>query len=119
VSFRFLDFKVYKDSLRLHLAVVKITKGFPRNFIYLRDQIRRSSLSIVLNIAEGSAKTSDKDFNRYLENSMGSAAETASGLSVAFAIGLVSEQSYSQLLRLCLEIKNQLGGFSKRLKVGG
>jgi four helix bundle protein len=119
MAFRFLKFKVYNDSEVLHREIVKVTKGFPREFDYLKDQIQRSSLSVVLNIAEGSAKKSDKDFNRYLENSMGSTNETASALNVAFSDGLISELSYKKLLALCEEVVNQLGGFSKKLKVSG
>ena len=118
MSFRFLKFKVYIDSLNLHREIVRFTRKFPKEFYYLKDQIRRSSLSIVLNIAEGSAKTSDKDFRRYLENSMGSANETAAALNVAFAEKLIPESSYLELLNLCKEVVNQLGGFSKKLKVG-
>ena len=119
MSFRFLKFKVYGDSEDLHREIVKITRKFPREFDYLKNQILRSSLSIVLNIAEGSAKKSDKDFNRYLENSMGSANETASALNVAYSDKLISESTYKNLLSLCESVVNQLGGFSKKLKVGG
>jgi four helix bundle protein len=119
MSFRFLNFKVYKDSLELHLKIVRLTRKFKIEFYYLKDQIRRSSLSIVLNIAEGSAKTSDRDFNRYLENAMGSANETAAALNVAFSEKLVSDESYKELIALCENVVNQLGGFSKKLKLGG
>lgn len=119
MSFRFLKFKVYQDSKLLHREIVKVSKKFPKDFCYLRNQIRRSSFSIVLNIAEGSAKTSDKDFNRYLEISMGSANETAAGLDVALSEELLSESKYKELSQLTEEIVNRLGGFSKKLKVGG
>jgi len=99
--------------------VVLVTKRFPQEFYYLKDQLRRSSLSIVLQIAEGSAKRSDKDFNRYLEIAMGSANETAAGLDVGFDLGLISEEEYRELTSFCEEVVNQLGGFSKRLLVGG
>ena len=115
MSFRFLDFKVYQDAKILHTKVVKITKDFPREFLYLKDQLRRSSLSPVLNIAEGSAKRSDRDFNRYIENAMGSANETATGLDVAFSEKLISEAVYKDLLELCRLVVDQLGGFSKKL----
>ena len=115
MSLRFLNFKVYQDAKKLHHQIVLITKRFPTEFLYLKDQLRRSSLSIVLNIAEGSAKRSDKDFNRYLENSMGSANETAAGLDVALFEGLISESDYKRLISLCEEVVNQLGGFSKTL----
>ena len=102
----------------LHKKVVHTTKRFPREFFYLKDQLRRSSLSIILQIAEGSAKRSDKDFNRYIEMGMGSANETAAGLEVAFAEKLIGETEFKDILSLCEEVVNQLGGFSKKLLVG-
>ncbi len=119
MSFRFLKFKVYQDAKILHQEIVRLSRKFPREFFHLKDQIRRSSLSIVLNIAEGSAKTSDKDFSRYLENSMGSANETAAALDVAVSEKLIQDSTYKKVLTLCQGVVNQLGGFSKRLKVGG
>jgi len=119
MSFRFLEFKVYKDAKALHKDIVFLTRKFPRDFYYLKDQIRRSSLSIVLNVAEGSAKTSDKDFRRYLENAMGSANETASALDVAFSEELVGKDKFEFDLDLCRSIVNQLGGFAKKLGVAG
>ena len=118
MSFRFLKFKVYTDAKTLHKELVRITKGFPREFLYLKDQLRRSSLSIVLQIAEGSVKKSDKDFNRYVEMGMGSTNETAAGLDVAFAEKLISETEFQNLISLCEEVVNQLGGLSKKLLVG-
>lgn len=119
MSFRFLKFKVYQDAKTLHSEVVIISRKFPKDFYYLKDQLRRCSLSVVLNIAEGSAKTSDKDFNRYIENSLGSANEAASALDVAYSEKIIEIHDYHTLLKLTEEIVNQLGGFSKKLKVGG
>ena len=118
MSFRFTKFKVYQDAKRLHRKVVFLTKSFPAEFYYLKDQLRRSSLSIVLVIAEGSAKRSDKDFNRYIEMGMGSANETASGLDVSFSENLIKEDDFRETLTLCENVVNQLGGFSKKLLVG-
>lgn len=119
MAFRFTKFKVYQDAKKLHKNVVRVTRKFPRDFYYLKDQLRKSSLSIVLNIAEGSAKTSDKDFNRYLENSMGSANETAAGLDISYSEKLIGSTRFSSMSENCKEVVNQLGGFSKKLKVGG
>ena len=95
-----MKFKVYQDAKKLHKEIALITKRYPRSFYYLKDQLRRSSLSIVLQIAEGSAKRSDKDFNRYLEMGMGSANETASGLEVSFEERLITEEKYNGLIKL-------------------
>ena len=119
MSFRFTKFKVYQDAKTLHRKIVFLTKSFPAEFYYLKDQLRRSSLSIVLVIAEGSAKRSDKDFNRYIEMGMGSGNETAAGLDVSLSENLIKEKDYKEAIDLCEEVVNQLGGFSKKLKVGG
>ena len=58
-KFRFLNFKVYKDAKSFYHEIVIITSKFPRNYWELGDQMRRSALSVILNIAEGSAKKSD------------------------------------------------------------
>ena len=119
MSFRFVKFKVYQDAKRLHRKIVFLTKPFPVEFYYLKDQLRRSSLSIILVIAEGSAKRSDKDFNRYIEMGMGSGNEAAAGLDVALTESLISEAQYKEAVSLCEDVVNQLGGFSKKLKVSG
>jgi len=69
----FLGFKVYQDAKYFYKVILKVTKNFPKIFDFeLTSQLRRASLPVILNIAEGSAKESDKDFNRYIENSLGS-----------------------------------------------
>ncbi len=93
------------------------TKSFPRDFLYLKDQLRRASLSVVLQIAEGSAKFSDKEFNRFLKIGLGSASEVASGLEVACESGLIDQNEFQKLVKQCEVIAKQLGGFSKKLSV--
>jgi|SRR3989338_3686488 len=115
MAFRFLNFQVYKDAKKLHRNVVHLTKEYPREFYYLKDQLRRCTLSIVLQIAEGSAKRSDKEFNRYIEIGLGSANETAAGLDVSLEEKLITKAQYDELTMLCMEVTNQLGGLSKAL----
>ena len=115
-TFRFLDFKVYQDSKRFYKEIILISRKFPREFWELGDQIRRSALSVCLNIAEGSGKNSDKEFNRYLDNSLGSVNETAAGIDIAFDNDLITNEKAKHLLGEAKEIANQLGGFSKKLK---
>ena len=112
-TFRFRRFKVYQDAKSYNVQLFQLTKNFPLN---LRSQIIRSSLSILLNIAEGSAKKSDKDFNRYIENSLGSVNETIAGLELAYELKLLSQVEFLGLLKQSEEIAKQLGGLSKKLK---
>ena len=115
MAFRFKNFKVYQDAKSFHRKVVFTSKTFPREYYYLRDQLNRASLSVILNIAEGSGKSSDKDFKRYLGNSLGSISEIVACLEVAKDLNLISQLQLSGLEDICLDIANQLGGFSKKL----
>lgn len=116
MSFRFRNFKVYQDAKLLHKEIVILTNKFPRNYWYLADQLRRSSLSIVLNIAEGSSKQSDKDFNRYLAISLGSVDETVASLEIVLDFLLITQKKFDYFEESLESISRQLGGFSKSLK---
>lgn len=116
MSFRFRNFKVYQDAQVLHIEIIKLTNSWPRNYLYLADQLKRASLSIVLNIAEGSSKQSDKDFNRFLTISLGSVDEVIACLEVALKLGLISKIQFENLENKHETISKQLGGFSKSLK---
>jgi four helix bundle protein len=78
--------------------------------------MRRSSLSICLNIAEGSAKRSDKDFNRYIEIALGSINETVAAIDLCFGEKLLTKEKFDQHLKQAENITRQLGGFSRSLK---
>jgi len=65
-DFRFTKLQVYNEAKFLHRRIVFVTKNWPADFYYLKGQVRRSSLSSVLNVAEGLGKNSDKEFNRYI-----------------------------------------------------
>ena len=114
-TFRFRNFPFYQAAKQLFKSIVKLSRGFSRDYWELADQMRRCSLSICLNIAEGSAKRSDKDFNRYLENSLGSIGEAVACLDVALSIGLITDREFLSLVEKAESIKKQLGGFSRKL----
>ena len=111
----FKNFKVYKDSQKLIVIIFRLTRKFSGDFYYLTDQMNRCALSIVLNIAEGSGKRSDKDFNRYIKNALGSASELSAALDVVYNLGLISKDEFEKLISEVDQIIKQLGGFSKFL----
>ena|SRR3989338_3568550 len=116
MSFKFQEFKVYKDSKLLVVLVFRFTRKFPREFYYLSDQMNRAVLSVVLNIAEGSAKNSRKDFNRYIKNSLGSATELLAALDITKDFGLGTDKEHHEIENILSEIIKQLGGFSRFLE---
>ena len=114
--FRFLNFEVYKKSKKLYREINKLTKNFPRPYYYLVDQLKRASLSVPLNIAEGSAKSSDKDFARYLQNSLGSINEVVACLDISLEEKLINKTQFQKLSEESEIIAKQLGSFIKKLK---
>ncbi len=116
MAFRFRRFQVYQDAKVLHKEIVFLVNGFPRTSFYLADQIKRSSLSVVLNIAEGSSKQSDKDFNRFIAIALGSVNETVASLEIALELDLITVIRFKSIEAKCEIIEKQLGGFSKRLR---
>jgi len=115
-TFRFLEFQVYKDSKSFYKKCIFITKSFTRNYWELKDQLLRAALSVCLNIAEGSAKYSDRDFKRFLENSLGSINECLACLDIANDNKQISNKNFEELKSNAESIAKQLGGLAKKLR---
>ena len=115
-KFRFFEFRVYQDAKLFHRKIIYYTKNFPREFEYLKNQLKRAALSVVLNIAEGSGKDSDRDFNRYIQNSLGSINEVAACIDIIKDEKLLKEDIVIELITIAEHLKDSLGAFSKKLK---
>ncbi len=64
-TFRFFEFPVYKASKEFYKQILFTARKFPREYWELADQMKRSALSVCLNIAEGSAKRTQDVFEKY------------------------------------------------------
>ena len=114
--FRFLEWQVYRDAKEIVSIVVKLVKELPNEYRFeMGNQVIRSAFSIVLNIAEGSGKGSDKDFNHFLNISIGSINETLAAVDVFRDNKLISEEKFQEIKSKLESIANQLGGFKKKL----
>jgi four helix bundle protein len=116
MAFRFRKFHVYQDAKNIHKELVLALSDISKQNYYIVDQIKRSSLSIVLNIAEGSSKQSDKDFNRFISIALGSVDETIACLEVALDLEMINQTKFIHFEEKYQSISLQLGGFSKSLK---
>lgn len=116
-SFRFLKYQVYKDSKNLQksLGFLFLKLESDKEFALL-DQIKRASLSIVLNIAEGSSRYSRKDFKRFLEIALGSLYETVASIDVCLDRAEITDLQMQELLNECANIGRQLSGLIRKLK---
>ncbi|MCF7567908.1 four helix bundle protein [Sabulilitoribacter arenilitoris] len=95
----------------------KITRTFPDFEKFgLSNQMNRCAVSIPSNIAEGSSKSTDKHFNKYLENSLGSAFEWETHLTIAFNEGYLSEEKIKELEEKIKQIQKMISGFQSGLK---
>jgi four helix bundle protein len=113
----FRQLKVWEKSHQLALAVYKATKSFPKEELYgLTSQIRRASISIPTNIAEGCGRNTDADFARFLQIAMGSASETEYQLILAYDLEFLSKESYDELHANVEEVKRMLASFLKTLR---
>ena len=113
----FRQFKVWEKSHQLALAIYKATKEFPKEELYgLTSQIRRSSMSIPTNIAEGCGRYTDADFARFLQMAMGSASETEYQLILARDPEFLPNNSYEQLHNEVEEVKRMLPSLLKTLR---
>lgn len=112
----FKELKVWQNSRELVKKVYVATVEFPNNEQYgLTSQIRRSSISIVSNIAEGSGRGTDKDFSRFLNLSLGSAYELETQLILAYDLELVTKEIFEKISDNINEVQKMLYGLIKSL----
>jgi len=103
---RFQDLLAYKKSFSLAMKIFNITKQFPKEETYsLTDQIRRSSRSVTVTIAEAYRKrVYPKHFHSKLTDSDGENSETQTWLEFALACKYISNESYNELSSESIEI---------------
>ena len=73
---------IHKDVVAFLLAVDDVVANLPRDRWYLRDQIRRAALSVLLNLREGASETLPREKARLYRLAKRSAAEAAAGLEI-------------------------------------
>lgn len=89
----FKKLNIWQKSMDLVTQIYVLTADYPSSEIYgITSQTRRSAVSIPLNISEGSAKSSNKDFSRFLEMAIGSSNELETELIVAKNVGFINEK---------------------------
>lgn len=111
------DFKslvVWQHGLGLVEAIYKHSMNFPQSEQFgITNQIRRASVSILSNIAEGSSRLSSKEKARFYEISYGSATEVKAQLIVSERLGFITESVAGNLISLTHEIIKMLSGLRK------
>ena len=97
--------------------VYAATTTFPAEERYgLTSQIRRASISIPANIAEGCGRGSDAELARFLQIAMGSASELEYHLLLTRDLSLLKDADYKKLECQVIEVKRMLAPFIRRLR---
>jgi four helix bundle protein len=105
----FRNYNIWKDSVSFTTEIYKIVRDFPSYERYgLGDQLRRASVSISSNIAEGSARESEREFIHFLSISLGSAFEVETQLQIAYNLEYINYQTLESLLEKVHLIEKQI-----------
>ncbi len=114
-SFEELD--VWKNGKKFTVLIYKVTnsKTFSSDFS-LRDQLRRASVSIISNIAEGFERNGNKEFIRFLKIAKGSAGEIRAQLYIAFELDYISNSEFKELYEEINLISKQLSSLITYLR---
>ena len=111
------NLNVWKQAMALVKNIYKITSTFPASEIYgLTNQIRRSAVSIPSNIAEGAARSGNKEFLKFLFIARGSLSELETQLLIASELGYIQESENQNIISEIEEIFGLLGGLIKSIQ---
>lgn len=114
--FRFEKLDVWQKAVDFSDRVYTATRGFPNDERFgLTSQMRRASVSISSNIAEGSGRSSRKDFSRFVEIAYGSTMEVVSQTQVAFCQAILQQPDRDDLYKRAEELARMLSGLRSSL----
>ena len=108
---KFEDLVAWQKARELTRLIYQLTRKekFSRDF-GLREQVQRSSVSIMSNLAEGFERGSSSEFHQFIVIAKASCAELRSQLYVALDAGYISEEEFQQASGLAVEVSRIIGG---------
>lgn len=114
---RFEDIIAWQKARILTREIYDLSKQgqFAKDF-GLTDQLRRASVSIMSNIAEGFDRESSAEFARFLSIAKGSCAEVRSQLYIALDVGYLTQAEFDRLVDLAIEVSKLISGLYKSVK---
>lgn len=109
------ELRAWQEAITLVKDIYQITASFPKDEIYaLTSQMRRAAISVPSNIAEGAARTGDKEFLQFLSISRGSLSELETQLIIAKELGYM--QALDDIMPKIDGLFGLLGGLMKSLR---
>lgn len=116
-KYSFENLEIWQLSRELTKEIYKITLLFPDEERFgLTNQLRRASVSVSSNIAEGSARRSLKDQAYMLERSFGSCTEIVCQLILSKDLNFITAEQYESLRTIIEELTNKLNAYVKHVR---
>jgi four helix bundle protein len=114
---RFEEIEAWKKARELNRAICRLTRAdqFSRDFA-LRDQIRKASISVMSNIAEGYERDGNAEFRQFLYIAKGSAGEVRSQLYAALDAEYITQDEFDRAMALALDAVRLVTGFIRYLE---
>ena len=111
------DLRVWQQAITLSVDCYKITEDMPKTELYgLTSQIRRASVSVAANIAEGYGRDNTGNFVQFLRISQGSLKELETHFIIASRIGYLEFGKVESLLERCEELGKMLRSYIRSLQ---
>jgi four helix bundle protein len=113
----FTKLEVWRKAHIFTINLYKITSSFPEEERYgLTNQLRRASISIESNIAEGCGRNGNKEFSRFLNIAQGSANEVKCQVFIARDLGYINGEKSQLLTDKINEVSKMINSFNQKLK---
>ncbi len=113
-EYSFERLEVWKESIELVKMIYDVTKSFPVSEKYgLTSQLRRATVSISSNLAEGTSRISNKDKAHFTTLSFSSAMEVLNQILIAKELEFLSEENYIEIRKKISKITNMLNSLRK------
>lgn len=115
-TYNFEKLEVWKLAIKLSVNIYKLTEKFPPEEKFgMINQLRRASSSISANIAEGTARISDKDKARFIQIAFSSAIEVLNYLILSKELGFIHPDKLDSFRNDIAELTNKLNAFHKAI----
>ena len=113
----FTKLKVWQKAHTFTINLYKISSTFPNEEKFgLTNQIRRASVSIESNLAEGAGRSTSKDFSRFIDIAQGSAFEVKCQILIARDLNYIDNQKSELLMEKINEVSRMITSLNQKLK---
>ena len=110
------DLKIWEKAMKLTKEVYFLISELPSDEKYgLSSQIKRCSVSIPSNIAEGAGRNSSKEFKHFLSIANGSCYELLTQLILITELNLINKEKVKPVIDICIEIQKMNYAFQQKL----